>query len=245
MKIILYLFSVLFLVSCESSVVKEDTGIHNTSSNNFSNNTLKEEPFLDTVIKNNNLSFHIKAENIDSSLVLLSATSETVTFVIDTIDRKGLYYVKFIDFDHNGNSDILIDYIGNNSTYSLYLFDSVKNSFRNIEDYARFPDAIQLKSNNNYYYSYHRAGCADMNWVSDLFKIENFKIVHVGHIYGQGCDFEIEENPQSIKAYKITDSTEENNILIESLSFTKYIHQNSDKWDFIEKYWNKNYSKFE
>ena len=178
-------------------------------------------------------------------MLLLTTTSGTLTNDIDTIERGGLAYIKYPDFNKDGNADILIDYYGNNSTYSLYIFDPETNKFREIENYSNFPDAIQLKTNSKYYYSYHRAGCADMNWVSDFFKIQKFKIIQLGHIDGRGCDFEVKKNLQVIKIYKVTDNKEENGKLVENLPYLKFIPEFGDKWDFIEKYWNKNYKQFE
>lgn len=84
-----------------------------------------------------------------------------------------------------------------------------------------------------------------MNWVSDFFKIQNFKIIQLGHIDGQGCDFEVKKNPQVINIYKVIDNKEENGKLVEKLPYLKFIPKFEDKWDFIEKYWNKNYKQFE
>jgi hypothetical protein len=84
-----------------------------------------------------------------------------------------------------------------------------------------------------------------MKWVSDLFRINDFKIIQPGHIDGQGCDFEVKENPQVVKIYKATNNNEEKSKLIEKLPYLKFIPEFGDKWDFIEKYWNKNYAKFE
>ena len=200
---------------------------------------------FDTTLVINKKDFVIKTKGISEDMFLLTSTSGTLTNVIDTIESGGLAYIKYPDFNKDGNADILLDYIGNNSTYFLYLFDPLTNKFREIENYSKFPDAIQLKTNSKYYYSYRRTGCADMNWVSDFFKIQNFKIIHLGHIDGQGCDFEIKENPQVIKIYKVTDNKEENGKLVEKLPYLKFIPEFGDKWDFIEKYWNKNYIQFE
>ncbi|WP_306568701.1 hypothetical protein [Flavobacterium lindanitolerans] len=69
--------------------------------------------------------------------------------------------------------------------------------------------------------------------------------IHIGHIYGQGCEFEIEENPQVIEIFKITGNNEENKKQIEKLPYAKNITRLEEKWDFIENYWNANYKKFE
>jgi hypothetical protein len=162
----------------------------------------------------------------------------------DTLQSDGLGGFEFTDFNKGRNSDILFNYRGNISTYDLYLFDNKTNEFKNLEGFGRFPEAIQLKTNPKYYYSYHRAGCADMNWVSDLFYIDNFKTIQIGHIYGQGCDYEVKENPQVIEIYKVLGNNEENKKTIKNLPYIKNISENGDKWDFIEKYWNNNYGKF-
>jgi hypothetical protein len=109
----------------------------------------------------------------------------------------------------------------------------------------KYPDAVQLKSNPKYYYSYHRAGCADMNWVSDLFKIVDFKIVQVGHIDAQGCDSEKELYPQVIQIFKVTNNDAEKMLLLTKLPYIKTLKKIDDKWEFIEKYWNQNLQKFE
>lgn len=64
--------------------------------------------------------------------------------------------------------------------------------------------------------------------------------IHIGHIYGQGCEFEIEENPQVIEAIMKKIKKQ-----IEKLPYTKNITKFDKKWDFIEKYWNANYKGFE
>lgn len=84
-----------------------------------------------------------------------------------------------------------------------------------------------------------------MNWVSDLFKIENFKAIQLGHIRGQGCDFEVKENPQVIEIYKVSDNNEEKSKLLKKLPYLKFIPDFGDKWNFIEEYWNRNYKKFD
>jgi hypothetical protein len=134
--------------------------------------------------------------------------------------------------------------MGNNFTYYLYLFDKVNNVFKYVEGFERFPASQQLKTNPKYYFSYHRAGCADLNWVSDLFYIQNFKTIHIGHIYGKGCDADLKEEPQVIEVYKISDNNSDNEKLFEKLPYQRNVPEFGDKWDFIKRYWQKNYSKF-
>jgi hypothetical protein len=200
---------------------------------------------IDTILVINKQPIHFKTTSVSDDLILLNATLGSKTALIDTINSQGLAYIEFPDFNNDGNNDILVDYFGNNSTYFLYLFDPITNVFRSIKDYSNYPEAIQLKSNPKYYYSYHRAGCADMNWVSDLFKIENFKIFQLGHIYGQGCDYEVKLNPQVVEIFKVKAIDEEKGQLVEKLPYIECITEFCDKWEFIKKYWNTNYKKFE
>ena len=199
---------------------------------------------FDTTLIMNKQKISIRTKTLNNEQQLLTSVCQSKTTFIDTIYTEGLAYIKYPDFNKDGYADILMDYFGNNSTYYLYLFNPATNKFVSIANYSNFPDAVQLKSNPNYYYSYHRAGCADANWVSDLFKITNFKIIHLAHIDGNGCAADLNESPQIIKIYKVLDSNEEKEKLIENLSYLKAIPSFSDKWDFIKKYWNTNYIKF-
>lgn len=201
--------------------------------------------YFDTTIINNNQAYRITTRDLDENFVLLVATTEAKTALADTLAGGGLANIQFPDFNRDGNSDIMLSYMGNNSTHSLYLFDPKSTMFKNIEGFEKFPEAIQLKSNPAYYYSYKRAGCADLNWVSNLFKIEDFKAIKLGHIYGQGCDSEEKEYPQVIDVYKVKSNREEKKILVEKLPYLEYIADFADKWGLIEKYWNEKYRNFE
>src|SRR5687768_9070101 len=203
-----------------------------------------QEHNSDTSFVINKQAFKIKTKEINSDQVSLTIYRNSKVIKVDTLDSEGLSYLKFPDFDNDGNKDIMLTYMGNNFTYSLYLFDKTKNVFKFVDGFDRFPASQQLKTNPKYYYSYHRAGCADLNWVSDLFFIANFKAIHVGQIYGKGCDADLKEEPQAIEIYKIVDNNEDNEKLIEKLSYQKNVPDFGDKWDFIKKYWEKNYSKF-
>jgi hypothetical protein len=186
----------------------------------------------------------VRTKDINDSSMLLSVTDNSKVYLKETIEG-GLGDIHFLDFDKDGYIDIQTVYFGNNLTYYLYLFDPKTNRFKSAEGFDKYPEALQLKSNSKYYYSYHRAGCADANWVSDLFKIVNFRTIQVGHIYGQGCDFEVKQNPQVIEIYKVLNNDEEKGRLIAKLPYLKFIPNFGDKWDFIRKYWNKNHKQFD
>jgi len=202
-----------------------------------------QEHNSDTSFVINKQTFKIQTREINSDHVTLTIYRNTKIITVDTVDAGGLSNLKFPDFNKDGNKDIMLTYMGNNFTYDLYLFDKTKNIFRFVKGFDRFPASQQLRTNSKYYFSYHRAGCADMNWVSDLFFINNFKTIHIGQIYGKGCDADIKEEPQVIEIYKIIDNTEDKEKLIAKLPYLKNIPDFGDKWNFIKKYWEKNYLK--
>jgi hypothetical protein len=202
-----------------------------------------QEHNSDTSFIINKQTFKIQTRDIDSDQLALTIYRNKKVIQIDTLDAAGISSLNFPDFDKDGNKDIMLTYMGNNFTYGLYLFDKTKNVFRFVKGFDRFPESQQLKTNPKYYFSYHRAGCADWNWISDLFFIDNFKTIHIGQIYGKGCDADLKEEPQAIEIYKIIDNTEEKEKLIAKLSYQKNIPEFGEKWYFIKKYWEKNYFK--
>jgi hypothetical protein len=90
------------------------------------------------------------------------------------------------------------------------------------------------------YYSYHRSGCADKNWDSDLFFIENFKTFKLGTISGRECENRDEKD--GIYIYK---SKENKETLTETRDINEIHKFQNDKWDYIKEYWTNNYKKFE
>lgn len=210
----------------------------------YSTTFFGQEHNSDTSFVINKQIFKFQTKEVNSGQITLIIYRNSKVIKVDTIDAEGLSYLKFPDFDRDGNKDIMLTYMGNNFTYYLYLFDKAKNVFKFVKGFDRFPGSLQLKANPKYYYSYHRAGCADLNWVSDLFFIADFKTIHIGQIYGRGCDADLKEHPQAIEIYKVNDNTEDKEKLIAKLPYQKNIPGFGDKWDFIKRYWEKNYSKF-
>ncbi len=163
----------------------------------------------------------------------------------DTIVRSEDYYFKaeFLDIDEDGYKDIRVFAFSNTPNQcDNYLFDKKLKTFKLIENCDL---DIQKIKGTKFFYSYNRAGSADMNWESHLSKIENNKLVDCGYMYGQGCDFEIEKNPQIIEIYKVSNSDTDEKILIKKLPYQKHIKEFGDKWEFIENYWTRNCKTFE
>lgn len=163
----------------------------------------------------------------------------------DTIIKAEEFYHQFHvgDIDQNGFMDLRVFIVSNTPNQcDSYLFDPELNTFRKIE-YCDLD--IKKIEGTSCYFSYNRAGCADQDWESHLSKIENYRLVDLGYIHGQGCDFEIEKNPQTIEIFKFDSPKSEAKTKIATLAYKEHIKKFEDKWTFIEKYWSKNYRKFE
>jgi len=163
----------------------------------------------------------------------------------DTIVKSEDYYFRaeFPDIDKDGYKDIRVFAFSNTPNQcDNYLFDKRLKTFKLIENCDL---DIQKIKGTDFFYSYNRAGCADMNWESHLSKIVNYKLVDYGYIYGQGCDFEIEKNPQVIEIYKVSNSDRDEKVLIKKLPYQKHIKEFGGEWGFIENHWRSNYKTFE
>ena len=166
--------------------------------------------------------------------------SYLTTLTGDTVLKNPGYYsdVKFIDINEDGYRDIRAFVFSNTPNQcDNFLFDKNKKTFRQIEDCDL---DIQLIKGTPYYFSYNRTGCSDMNWESYLGRIENFRLVQVGHIDGTGCEG---EEQRWIEIYKLHPSSE-TETLVKKLPYDKYISGNTDKWTFIKTYWSKNWRLF-
>ncbi|MET3980547.1 hypothetical protein ABIB62_003148 [Mucilaginibacter sp. UYP25] len=159
----------------------------------------------------------------------------------DTIFRDSNFTrgIIFQDFDRDGYKDIKLEYTTNvPGIEDLLLYDKTEKKFKKVIGFDDFPSSLKING-TKYYYSYHRNGCADMNWTSDLFCIENYKAVKLGTINGNECgDSGIKDG---IYIYKIVGGKE---IEIKQLSIKTIYSYKDYKWGFIKSYWYKNYRLF-
>jgi hypothetical protein len=198
---------------------------------------------MDTTIIINKSHFSIQTKEFNHESVLLIINKEGKNISVDTLENA-IFEIEILDFNKDKYPDIFFSYVGNNLTSFLYLFNPHTKRFKNVEDFLDYPDALPVKSSPNLYYSYHRAGCADLIWVSDLFKIENYKAVHLGQIYGDACQAEPGEESFYIKIYKVISRQTDGLKLIQKLSHSVTSRYKDIKWGFIKHYWNSNFKKF-
>jgi len=146
---------------------------------------------------------------------------------------------EFEDFDQDGFDDIIVHYnLNTPSVQDLILFDVTSKTFRKVKDFSSYPEPIKIR-NTNYYYSYHKSGCADMNWDSDLFYIKDFKTFRIGNISGRQCNDRDVKN--GIYIHKVQGDIETIYTTLPVEILGKY---KDYKWGFIKEYWTLNYTKF-
>lgn len=160
----------------------------------------------------------------------------------DTVIKKKDYYSawEFKDFNKDGFKDIILYHSGNvGEVLDLFIFLPFANKFRNVKAFDKFPAPEKIKG-TKYYYSYHKSGCADMNWDSDLFYIENFKAIKIGNIAGRQCDNRDGEK-DAVYIHKVHNNKDR---LFKTLPIDTIWKYKDLKWGFIKEYWTKNYTLF-
>ncbi len=179
-----------------------------------------------------------------NEIELKTCLKEYDFFILKTIDEKTLYRndnnpSEFIltDFNEDGFLDIELHFMTNvPDVNEILIFNPELKIYTEIENFSSFPASIKIK-NTNYYYSYERSGCADSNWDSYLYYLKENKAIKIGNIHTIECD---NESDNGIYIYKINGENKEQ---IKLIPIPKKGFEN--KWEFIEKYWNENYMKFE
>lgn len=224
----------LLLVSCKKEYIPKTSSVTKTEKISVKNSEEEvignEDSFKkdSTSIKNKKFTVLWNANNF----YIIKNVNDT----IHKLQDSGINFAEFVDFDEDSYKDILVYFHANNPTHELGLFDPATNTFKFIKNYTAYSGAIKIKG-SNYYYSYHRSGCADSNWDSDLIVIKNYKAYKIGNIHTIGCE---DEKKNGIFIYKVNDNAK---------TLVKYISRKAgyynDKMDFIEGYWKKNYKQFE
>ena len=160
----------------------------------------------------------------------------------DTVLKKSDYYfdAEFKDFNKDNYQDIILYHSSNTSmVLDLFLYVPTTGKFREVKNFRDFPAPEQIKG-TKFYYSYHKSGCADMNWDSDLFYIDNFRTIRVGNISGRQCNNR-DGVKEAVYIHRVRGDKEK---LFKKLPIETIWKYKDFKWGFINEYWTKNYKLF-
>jgi hypothetical protein len=148
------------------------------------------------------------------------------------------YSMECTDVNRDGFPDILMGRNENTpDVFDLLLYDARLRSFKEVNNFDLFPDPRPIPG-TRLFYSYHKNGCADMDWVSDLFYLDHYNTVLIGTMQGNGCEA---DSNRFIRIYKIVASRRKlmKRFPIDIINKFKYT-----KWGFIKQYWAKKYREF-
>lgn len=243
MKYIFFIISVVLTVSCQREnkqikhIKKSKEKLVEKEVKSKYNNIKEEYPLVIDTLKIDSQKFIVIQNDPRDyrrmNLSILDNKNDTI-YVHDGFATNGF---EFEDFDANGILDIRLLQITNVGGISeLISYDKLQKKFKPVKNFENFPEPKRIKK-TNYWISYHKSGCADINWGSELFTIRNFEAIKLGEIEGLGCEGEKENG---IFVYKTRNESR-----VKMYSEKRKPGYYSDKWDFIEKYWNKNYLSFE
>lgn len=167
----------------------------------------------------------------EPKLIVLNSKGDTV------LNQPDLYFeFEFHDFNGDSLDDIVVHQLSNvPAIQDLLLFDKSRKSFVMVNGFEKFPDPKPIQG-TAYFYSYHRSGCADNFWDSDLFYIDKYETYLLGNISGNEC-----EGEKGIIVSRVVDGKEK---IVDKFPIDVLEKYDDRKWGFIADYWKKNYSKF-
>lgn len=242
-QVISTIFLLLFFLHCKDNrtSIKIEKSLSDTISQPVAFNLSRDTTSLiDTTLYHVDSAIilgekYIAIYKTNDTLYVLNKKSDTILKLPDLHPN-----FEFNDFNGDNAKDIRIHYLSNvPAIQDLLLFVKSKRNFKLVKDFSNFPDPNPIKG-TKYYYSYHRSGCADMNWDSDLFYIENYKAIRIGNISGRQCDNRDGEK-DAVYIHKVYNEKE---ILFKTLPIDTLKSYKDFKWGFIKEYWTKNYKLF-
>lgn len=211
--------------------------LENKTTTDTTDKTIKEIVVFDTTFVNRSVEFQVIAgrdRKHDVYAHIIKNKTDTVTIV----GASGGVEVE--DFNADGFPDVILFYLSNHPVHDLFLFDSQKEEYTEVEGFDQVSDAKPISEKPGIYYAYQRAGCADANWTSTLFEIPNFKVHEIGRIEAYDCE-EMEEQ-KGITTYRII--APDNLVEVDHIPVDTIESYKDYKWGFIADYWTTNLTKF-
>ena len=226
MKSILATFFLIIFFSCDQKSQKKKTiNVSNKIDSTFD--------------KNNSINYKFDTIILNDQKMILAYDKEQLCYITDikgdTILQKDNCYLgsEFIDINNDNFKDIKVSILsGPPNLVSIILFNSKINKFIKLEN--AYYNLTQI-SNTNSYYSVERYGICDMCWESYISKIDNYKLINIGHIIGHNND-----TINLDRTFKIYKTENNNEVFYKKIKY----NQKENPWNFFEKYITQNYNIF-
>lgn len=231
-KIVLYFLCLISLFACVNEtqqskeveeVIKEDSEILKDKSIVYSDSAIIKGKLYKAFFKTDEYFYIIQDEDT----------------IMKEIDLNPFF--QFEDFNEDGNKDIGFSCMSCAGINGYYLFDSTTTNFNKLINSNQYHELKKI--DKNYYYSYRRNGCADLNWLSYLVQIKNFKVIPLAYIYGQGCEAD-RDYERKMEVFKFSEKDSIDGKLYQTLPINLIENYEDHKWGFIKEYWSNNYQKF-
>lgn len=101
--------------------------------------TLGQRLDYDTTFTSNGQKFKVQRFQLDKYMTLLKVIKGRDVILSDTSEFSA--QLDLIDFNGDDGLDIMINFMGNVDTQSLYLLDKTKNDFKKIKNFDKYPAA--------------------------------------------------------------------------------------------------------
>lgn len=196
--------------------------------------------FQDTVIQENTAHF---IEYTDKEH-LLKISIESSTYLIDSIISDKILAIDLSLRNQNQDLDLVISCVYDNAVHN-YVYRLLKEhtKFEKIHNHEKYPAIQPVNEEKDLYCTFEPHGCNWETWDSYLFKIEQLKIIELGHITYDACDFFPESKDNSgflVEVYKKEKLISKSTNSTDSLS--KIIREGAGYGE--TKYWKNNIRYF-
>lgn len=238
-KVLIVISFLVFMINCESPKIKTDNSNYDEKIIHTGDETYKL-----TVNEDSTWGYKI---NIAKKI-----NNNWHSHLLYKKDADAYRGIDVIDWDNDGDKDLRVKFIaGATGEFEsfLFLYDQKNKLFRNIEKYwwycGSYETEKKILADENIFYSFIYWGCGGGAYESILFKVDNFKIIELGKVNINYC-----QAPFDITTYKCFVGEKCTSERIDSFSMDyveklSIVKTGEEDWgQFVEDYWQKNYSKF-
>lgn len=161
--------------------------------------TSKETIFKDTIINNGITHFIV----FDQEQQVLQIASNSAIYLVDTLFVDKILSVEVVVRNAAKDIDLLIacDYdmaaVGH-----LYRLQKKAAKFEKVQGHEDYYTFVSVDEAQDLYCDYMSDGCNGETWTSFLYQIQGLKIVELGYISYDACDYYEDKSKFLVEVYK-------------------------------------------